>query len=1465
MPGRLRRLLALAWATRVLCVAATLLAVSIPSRLVAQSFWVYPDGNSLTKPIKSTHSTDFGLVNLVSGKSYYREILCSGQVTNCNSSTPEQFTAPLAGITVNFTTTSSGSARVRLKVYEYIGGPADTGWYNVTVEAMHAGIDVMNNDKQDLSLCANSCFGATYAQSTVPYYSLDTPRQVTLVYHGDRSSLLPFVHADVAPAPGAPTPAEYWLVAKVNNDSVVFINEGTGKKIRFSGSSQRVRLGGQFSAASYMTGVYPMDVIVTARYSDGSTDQTAFATTLLTVDERQSRIARGWSIAGLQRIYGQGDGSLVITEGDGSAAYFAYSSGCSCYTSPSGDFSKLTSTGSGHLRAYPDSTNATFNTAGQLTRIADRFGNATDFEYDGSGRLSKIYDPIRTYNGGASRSYILLTYGAYGLAQIQEPGPDGSPSGGRITTIGVAADSTLQLFKDPDGDSAVFGYDSNRRLSTITDRRGGLTTYNYDPASGKLASVDLPQVTLFDGTSARPRTQYSPWHTASVPTGSTATTPFTPMATANVRGSATDPLGRQSSFSTDHWGQPLKITDPIGRTTTVTRTGIHPSSIQSPTGAIDYLSFSGALLTSVTPSGETQQQVRYAAWAQPDSVWGSGRPSQRYFIGPQGRVDSTRVGGVDSLKTKYYYDNRGRVDSIVDAGGHVTRYHYHPQLGNLDSTLAPGNRFTKLSFDGYGRLQTQTSNDEPQRSVVYDALNRVREVYDGVNAAPTKYTYDQLYLTRVQDPKGQIFRFENNALGWVTKRFDPADTLGRYDSYGYDVGGNALRWTNRRGQQLSFVYDSFNRLTSKSGTNTTSSSYRYSTDGRKVAASNAISTDTVYLAQNGWVDSVVTVISGKRFATMYRPNNVGQLDTVRVATDAGITFAQRRFGWNRTTGTLDTVVVNGQTTRFTHNRELLPVQTIWPSLSRTEQWTAIHRPGEQSFSDATVNTALFRRYSYDSHSNLRDRIRWDGTNFRTRQSGYDGLRRLGNQGDNLYSTSQCPWDAASGYLCPLSFQRQVTYDAAGNRTDGTNVVYTAGNRIESFNNYTFTHDADGNVTQKYNSTTGERKNFEWSAEGLLTRVLLNGTERVRYDYDAGGRLVRRSTNGAIDRHFLWDQGHLLAELDASATQRVGEYAYLPGADQPLALITGAQAIGTIRYLVQDEVGNVIGTLNGTTLDQQVSYDDWGVPTVTGHAENRLLFKGLLWESNYTGMYYVRARWYDPELGRFVTEDPVGIADGLNVYTFAGNDAINGWDPSGRWKFKNFLRSVLQAAPIAAFAAITYGASLPAAVNAMGATIIGSAASATIEHAYRGTKFVDAFQRNLGISSLGFLLGTAVGGGIASAGAKNPLQGFIRTNRADWGAITLGSGAIFDKNRLTGEGKWLVPKLLKYSQHEFGHTVQFLYLSALPGVAGLGPWIPYLALGGIGLAGQYGGSPVGCVWEGLADRLGGGGAFAACPH
>jgi RHS repeat-associated protein len=87
------------------------------------------------------------------------------------------------------------------------------------------------------------------------------------------------------------------------------------------------------------------------------------------------------------------------------------------------------------------------------------------------------------------------------------------------------------------------------------------------------------------------------------------------------------------------------------------------------------------------------------------------------------------------------------------------------------------------------------------------------------------------------------------------------------------------------------------------------------------------------------------------------------------------------------------------------------------------------------------------------------------------------------------------------------------------------------------------------------------------------------------------------------------------------------------------------------------------------VTESISYDAWGMPTYSGSIDNRLMWKGLMWEGgpaqgDVVGLSYVRGRWYDPQAGRFIQEDPISVDGGVNVYLFAGDDPVNGSDPSG---------------------------------------------------------------------------------------------------------------------------------------------------------------------------------------------------------
>ena len=350
-----------------------------------------------------------------------------------------------------------------------------------------------NFDNQRADRCEVGCFAARYAQATVPYFSMGAPRSVTLVYDGDRAHPMPVVYVDVTGfAPGTPAIQEYWLEAKVSGAFRTFRNGE--QRLKFAGHQAVRRFAGQIDVRDLATGMYPLDIILTVNFGFGPEIKT-FSTKLLVVNETNSPIAKGWTVAGIQRLYKDvSDGSVLITEGEGSAVYFA-SCGSNCFTAPRGDFSTLTfnTSTSTYTRSYVDSTKVVFDVNGFARSVTDRLGNTVGYQYDGINRLWKIEDPYRTYSGGALKSAIVLTYGASGLSRIDEPGPDGSPTGGRATLVTVDGSGRLTAITDPDNVSTVFGYDANLRLATVTDRRGAMSQFVYDPLSWKLSQVALPR------------------------------------------------------------------------------------------------------------------------------------------------------------------------------------------------------------------------------------------------------------------------------------------------------------------------------------------------------------------------------------------------------------------------------------------------------------------------------------------------------------------------------------------------------------------------------------------------------------------------------------------------------------------------------------------------------------------------------------------------------------------------------------------------------------------------------------------------------------------------------------------------------------------------------------------------------------------------------------------------------------
>jgi RHS repeat-associated protein len=205
-----------------------------------------------------------------------------------------------------------------------------------------------------------------------------------------------------------------------------------------------------------------------------------------------------------------------------------------------------------------------------------------------------------------------------------------------------------------------------------------------------------------------------------------------------------------------------------------------------------------------------------------------------------------------------------------------------------------------------------------------------------------------------------------------------------------------------------------------------------------------------------------------------------------------------------------------------------------------------------------------------------------------------------------------------------------------------------------------TYDENGNMTSMTNScgTT----NYTWDARNRL--VGISGYKpdctalTASFKYDALGRRTEKTINGRTIQ-YLYDGLDIVQEIENSVVS--ANYVRTLNIDEPLARI---KADGTVRYYQRDGLWSIIAlTDEGGVVRTQYSYDPFGAVSITGEqSENPFQYTGR--ENDNTGLYYYRARYYSPELQRFVSEDPIGFAGGINFYVYVGNNPIKFTDPLG---------------------------------------------------------------------------------------------------------------------------------------------------------------------------------------------------------
>jgi RHS repeat-associated protein len=423
-------------------------------------------------------------------------------------------------------------------------------------------------------------------------------------------------------------------------------------------------------------------------------------------------------------------------------------------------------------------------------------------------------------------------------------------------------------------------------------------------------------------------------------------------------------------------------------------------------------------------------------------------------------------------------------------------------------------------------------------------------------------------------------------------------------------------------------------------------------------------TDSTFLNARGAPDSVKTYfpVLNRTYVVRYYYNNNGALDSTK-ASSPGVTFLTRKYTYNAARGTLDGITLSAEATTMTQAADLALSSITFPG----NRIVNVNRTSSNAVSatDATASyaTTTDRQAGYDKNNRVKTQLQLDAST--GHRYGYDRLGRLVADSTVTVTGAQCPPLPDDGYICSSwTYQGHLTYtyDAASNRTDAGASYLAGSNHIRNFAGCSYSTDNDGNVTSETCPTLS--KTFAWDARNRLTQAVV-GTTTYDVRYDAEGRVARLDVNGTATKYFLWDGDDLLAELNSSGAI-VLEYSYFPGMDNLHAVKKGSSS--TIYYAHRDLQGNVITLTDGSTVSRTYAYSAWGadIGGTDGAGFNgtdRARWKGALLFGEF-GLYHMRARWYHPVQGRFFSEDPIGLAGGINPYLFGADDPINGIDPSG---------------------------------------------------------------------------------------------------------------------------------------------------------------------------------------------------------
>jgi RHS repeat-associated protein len=673
-------------------------------------------------------------------------------------------------------------------------------------------------------------------------------------------------------------------------------------------------------------------------------------------------------------------------------------------------------------------------------------------------------------------------------------------------------------------------------------------------------------------------------------------------------------------------GRVTQVTDPYGRTTTFTydTSNLHLLSARDNDGATTAYTYNlgsnpatqSALLSMTQPDG-LDETFSYDAEGRLSGVAENGGSDPiRITYGPYGLVNLTDA---TNDTTQLDFDNRGLLAKTVDPLGNANYLTFDSSYNLTQFTDAAGRSY-QFTYDGQGNLTRATDPLGATTRFTYTSpLDRIASLTDA-NGNLTSYAYD---------PEGNLI---------ATTYAD-----GSVERATYDARGNPTTTANRRGDTISYTYNAAGQITSKTYSDGTKDTYTYDVQGNLIATTDPTGT-TQY-----------TYDANDRLAQVTYPGGL-----------------YLKFAYN----------IAGQRTSSTDQ----PGYTLnyqYDALGRLSSITdgtgaaivTYHYDADGRLARMDMGNGTYTTYAYDAAGNVLHLINYapNGTINSRFDYTYDNRGRVTSMNtlQGLWTYTYDDDGQLTGWKAPDGSYATYKYDAMGNRIlvdqNGVTTDYTTNNmnQYTTVGGVTYTYDADGNLIRERSSS--DVTTYSYDPENRLVGVT-HGSSVQTYIYDALGQRVASTSSGATTRYVIdpTGLGNVVGQYDG-AGNLIARYDH-----GLLGLVSQVDAAGASSYYDFDGVGSTVGiTGSAGTILNTYTYAPFGERLPASETlANPFSFVGQFGVmSGGNDLDFMRARYYQPSLGRFLTDDPLNLGGGdTNLLRYVGNEPTRWVDPVGmlRW-------------------------------------------------------------------------------------------------------------------------------------------------------------------------------------------------------